>query len=241
MAGRNDARESTVNLTLPRERKLPQGSIIFIIVLLIAIVYGGSYLLAAAHRMAGQPVTPVPDRLAAQAGLSPPPAPASAGPDAAPVDPASPLPNVPSANAPPSNAPSSNASAAASPPPAAPASSPPQSARPTATANIAAAETLPDGQKYGLKNANSRITLRVHKTVQVMVQNPAHTVFISRILQPGDTYRVPNLPGLTLSAADAGAVEVILDESSKGYIGMSGAAADAVSLNPQDLVDRQRQ
>jgi cytoskeleton protein RodZ len=222
MAGRNDARESTVNLTLPRERKLPQGSVIFVIVLLIAVVYGGYYLFSAAHRMAGQPVTPVPDRLAAQAGLKPPPPPSTVAAPSAAAESAAP------ASAPPAAAPSPPAVV---PPPGTLATSP----------NAAAADTLPQGQKYGLQNKGSRITLKVHKTVRVVVQNPAHTIFISRDLQPGDTYQVPNLTGLTLATPDGGALEVVLDGSSLGYIGKGGAAVDAASLNPQDLIDHKGQ
>jgi hypothetical protein len=59
------------------------------------------------------------------------------------------------------------------------------------------------------------------------------------VLQPGDSYQVPNMVGLTLSAADGGALEVILDGSPAGYVGKDGATAQGWSLNPQDIVDRQ--
>ena len=45
--------------------------------------------------------------------------------------------------------------------------------------------------------------------------------------------------GLRFSASDAGATELILDGSSVGFAGEDGVAAKGLSLNPQNLVDRQ--
>ena len=46
--------------------------------------------------------------------------------------------------------------------------------------------------------------------------------------------------GLRLSSPDAGAVEVILDGSSMGFVGKDGATARGLSLNPQNIVDRRQ-
>jgi len=45
---------------------------------------------------------------------------------------------------------------------------------------------------------------------------------------------------LRLSSPDAGAVELILDGSSTGFVGKDGAAARNLSLNLQNIVDRQQ-
>jgi cytoskeleton protein RodZ len=82
--------------------------------------------------------------------------------------------------------------------------------------------------------------LRVHRPTHVAVRGARNRAFIDRALVPGDTYRVPNLVGLRLTATDAGAVEVILDGSSVGFVGQDGSAASALSLNPQNIVDRQQ-
>jgi len=112
-------------------------------------------------------------------------------------------------------------------------------AAPPAPAAPAAAETLPAGRAYGAQNTNSRITLRVHRASQVTVSGANNRVFISRTLQPGDTYIVPNIAGLRLNAPDSGAVELIVDGNSVGFAGENGVVANGMLLNPQDLAARQ--
>lgn len=213
IAGRTENRDGiTIQVNVPRERKLPQGGLIFAAVLLIALAYGGYYLVVTASRTATQALTPVPDRLAAQVGLAQAP---PAAPAITPIPPA-PVP-VP--------APASVQSALSAPPSAA-ASAP------------AADETLPRGQKFGTQNVNSHVTLRVHREGRVDVVGPNNRVFIGRVLKPGDTYQVPNLPGVTLTTPDAGAIELILDGTSIGFVGQNGAAVSGLSLSPRDIADR---
>jgi hypothetical protein len=45
---------------------------------------------------------------------------------------------------------------------------------------------------------------------------------------------------LRLSAPDAGAIEIILDGSSVGFVGADGSVARGMSLNPQSIVDRRQ-
>jgi cytoskeleton protein RodZ len=97
---------------------------------------------------------------------------------------------------------------------------------------------LPLGERYGEQNRNSRVTLRVHRPTRVAVLGARHHVWINRILRAGDTYRVPNLRGLTLSASDAGAVEVILDDNTVGFAGTDGAPAKGLPLQPQSIISR---
>jgi cytoskeleton protein RodZ len=92
---------------------------------------------------------------------------------------------------------------------------------------------LPPGTRYGVRNRNSRITLRVHSPTIVAVRDGRNRVFIDRELSPGDTYRVPDRAGLWLTAVDASAVEILLDGSSVGFAGAQGAAVKDLSLNPQ--------
>jgi cytoskeleton protein RodZ len=99
---------------------------------------------------------------------------------------------------------------------------------------------LPTGKRYGTRNRTSRITLRAHRPTHIAVQGARNRTFIDRVLWPGDTYRVPNSVGLRLSSPDAGAVELILDGTSVGFAGKDGATAKNLSLNPQNVVDRQQ-
>jgi cytoskeleton protein RodZ len=211
IAGRGEPDEPPPTFTAEeKERKLPQGWIVFVVLLLIAVVWGGYYLSVSANRMLAQDVQPVPQQLARQAGVEAAPMVQPAARTAAP-------------------APASRSPAA---PPTAVASLPP----PAVTAPPAADASLPPGTSYGLGNTNSRLTLRIHKPTRLLVQGPGGKIYINRSLKPGDTYRAPNLVGLILTAADASGVEIILDGMPVGRAGQG--VVNGVSLNPQEIMDR---
>ena len=134
------------------------------------------------------------------------------------------------------------------PPPASPpelALPPPPAAAPTQTvAGRSERESrfhapLPLGRRYGIENGNTRIILRVHRSTRLAVQGTGNRIFIDRILDAGDTYRVPNMVGLKLTAPDAGAIEVILDDTTVGFAGRDGVLARGLSLEPQSIIERQ--
>jgi cytoskeleton protein RodZ len=201
IAGRGDNKEVENSAPSP-EYKWLQGQWLVGGLLLVALLYAGYYLIVSATQLSEQPVKPVPERLAAEAGLPPASASASAPPAVA----ALPAPTAPVA--------------AVSP------------------AAQAPAPTLPPGRTYGVQNTSSRITLRVHRQTPVTVAGANNRMFINRLLQPGDTYLVPNLTGLRLSVPDSGAVELLLDGNSVGFAGQNGVATNGFPLNPQELSAR---
>jgi len=203
IAGRGDQKEPQVTAPLPAERLWLHGQWVVGALAVAAVLYAGYYLFVSATQLTEQPVLPVPERLAAEAGL--PPSANTTSSATAPV--ATPTPVTPPAAATPP-------SQAAAPPP------------------------LPPGLRYGVRNANSRITLRVHRPLLVTVEGTNNRVYISRMLQPGDTYAIPNVGGLRLSAPDSGAVELILDGSSIGFAGENGVVANGLPLNAQELAAR---
>lgn len=95
---------------------------------------------------------------------------------------------------------------------------------------------LPEGQTYGEKNVDSRVTLRVYAAARVLVQGPGNAVYLNRTLAPGDSYRTPNIPGVILTTPDSGAIEIIVDGMPLGFLGAKGAIAEGLSLNAQDLI-----
>jgi len=242
IAGRSEAREGAVQVTSPRERRLPPGGIVLAALLLIALIYGAYYLFVAVNRMTAQPVTPVPARLAEQAGLSapaPPPSTPTRSTDTAPA-------TTPGASeggtaitapsttgSPPESGQGTGAAPAAAPVTA------PAAAQASATQSANSAAAVPQGRKFGAQNAGSRITIVAHRPTHILVQGRNKLLLQDRQLQPGDSYLVPNMVGVTVSTSDSGALELILDGASMGYAGKDGVASEGLSLNPQDIVDRQ--
>ena len=206
IAGRGENKEPQAS-TPPPDYKWLRGEWVVGGLLLVALLYAGYYLIVSVTQLSEPPVKPVPERLAAEAGLPP----ASPAPTAAP-------------------APQPPAGAAA---PAA--TSRPAIATPAAKAPV---PTLPAGRTYGVQNTSSRITLRVHRPSQVTVAGTGNRLFINRMLQPGDTYLVPNVTGVRLSVPDSGAVELLLDGNSVGFAGQNGVAASDLPLTPQELSTR---
>ncbi len=97
---------------------------------------------------------------------------------------------------------------------------------------------LPQGHVYGQQNRGARVLLRMKQATRILVQGSTGTVFINRTLNAGDSYMVPDLVGLTLTAADAGAVEVDLDGVAMGLAGRQGQIGETLSLDPQAIADR---
>jgi serine/threonine protein kinase len=87
-----------------------------------------------------------------------------------------------------------------------------------------------EGTVYGAENTGSRFTLRIHRPTIVLISGRTGQFLVERAMQAGDSYRAPNLPDLTVTTQDAGAVEVVFDEKSLGYIGKNGTSAQRVSL-----------
>jgi len=220
IAGRSDS-DSTPQVTVIDEddhRRLPQGWKIIAAVGVLLMLYGLYYLIASAASMFSQPATPPPPTTQ----IAPKPVAAHVAPHPAAFPP------PPAASPPPA---STDASATPGQPAA---------ATPVATAPGAApaAAPLPAGTVYGQQNRNARVILRVHVATRILVQGPDGLVYLNRTLNPGDTFMVPNRVGVTLTTTNASAVEVDLDGQSMGFAGHGSGVAEAVSLDPQAIVDR---
>lgn len=87
-----------------------------------------------------------------------------------------------------------------------------------AQANSKAAAALPRGRVYGSDNTNSRFTLRIHRPTRLTVHARGTRLLFSRVVQPGDLYRAPSVAA-TVSTEDAGAVEVLFNGTSAGFVG----------------------
>jgi cytoskeleton protein RodZ len=88
---------------------------------------------------------------------------------------------------------------------------------------------------YGEGNAGSRITLRAGGESWIQVRASDDTLLMTRTLRPGDSYRVPNQPGLKLMTGNAGALEILVDGETAPAIGAPGAVKRNVMLEPERL------
>jgi cytoskeleton protein RodZ len=213
-------------------RRLPQGWRIITGAVVILIGWGAWHLLSPGTS-SNQPVPPAPV-------LNPP----------KPVAPPKPVQQAatPSPAAPAAADSSINQEAAATPPPAAGAKTPATSlppanaASPTAASQGAAVPAVPAGNGagtvYGSLNQNPRIILRARGDVRLTVKNAEGQMILNRDLKSGDSYQVPNTPGVTLATNNAGAVEMDLDGIALGRAGAPQQILGKVSLDPQSLADR---
>lgn len=215
IAGRTDDNAPTITVIDEDEhRRLPQGWKIIAAVVLLLFAYGAYHLLVpAADKMLAPPVAPVP-----QAAT---PAPRKV----AKVEPPKPQPIAPTVATVPAG---TNPSAT---PPANAAQTPATTAAPQQQAAIA------PGKVYGQLNKNARVVLRMKQPTSVLVQGSDGTTYINRTLNAGDTYLVPDMVGLTLTTANAGAVEIDLDGVAMGAAGKSGQIGETLSLDPQSIAD----
>jgi cytoskeleton protein RodZ len=218
IAGRSDT-DSMPAVTVIDEddhRRLPQGWLIIAGVIVVLMVYGAYYVLTSTSSMTAEPVAAPPQQQVAPkpvAHVAPPPVQQPAQP---------PAPNPTTEGA---------APAQTTAPPA-------TNATPPVVAPVTPPAALPQGQVFGANNRGARVVLRVHQATRILVQGEDGMVYINRAMQPGDSYQVPNVVGLTLTTTDANAVEIDLDGESKGFAGKQSGVAEGLQLDPQAIVDR---
>ena len=62
-------------------------------------------------------------------------------------------------------------------------------------------------------------------------------MLVTRLLAAGDSYEVPNRPGLVLLTGNAGALEIIVDGAAVPSIGGNGVVRRGVALEVERLKD----
>ena len=233
IAGRTDETIPPVTVIDEDEhRRLPQGWKIIAGVVLVLVLYGAYQLAASADRMLNEPVTAPPPQYAPKPVAVHKPAPV---PQALVQQPALTLPQTGLAE----NTAVGTVVSLPSQTPAQPTNTNGLlSSGVPADQSAAQPAPLPKGQVYGEQNKNARVVLLVRQPARILVQGPDGTLFINRTLKPGDSYRVPNFVGMTLTTSNAGAVELDLDGLAMGLVGKGQETAEAMSLDPQAIMDR---
>ncbi len=239
------------------ERGVPGGRTLLLALILAICGYATWYYLSTDERSRPERVTEVPADL-----LAPTPAPpaavamrvpaatakprlSTAGTGAEPTpDPASRSRFVsdnrqPTGAVAPGGAPLAAAATAAfappSPPPAT-ASPPagPQSPPRAAPSSALTGSTEPT-PAHDAAGAPSRIVLQATADSWIEVRDANRTVLFTGVLKPGETYRVPDRPGLSLRAGNAGGLSVLVDGKPAPALGPPGAVRRNIALDPQSL------
>ena len=108
---------------------------------------------------------------------------------------------------------------------------------PTSNSDGQSANETPSAPRlYGDGNGESRVTLTARLDSWVQVVSEDNELLLTRILRAGDTYFVPNQPGLLLLTGNAGALQVSVDGRALPPIGPIGAVRRNVSLDPEHLL-----
>lgn len=244
-------------------RSIPGGTMVLAALILAICGYGLWYYLSTGERARPERVSTVPAELAQKpqstaAPDMPPSAPVAGKPEtpaipppaaAAPAEVASAPASPPVAAPAPASGPSTTADAPVSSPEAEPAPASPPAAAPLATAAstvvgsdrtsaaggappVAAARPA-DGPKIYGANDPGRIVIHVTGDCWVQVRDRSQTVVLQRVLHAGDTYQVPETPGLAMRTGNGSALQVAVDGRPAPAIG--GTVRHNVLLDPDRL------
>jgi cytoskeleton protein RodZ len=220
ISGRRDEHvPADSNFHVEDQRRLPYGWRIVAGIVGLALVYGVWHLMSAGNAPQTVPEAPSltpprPQVTAAAKPETPPPAPAASDQAVTP----------PAANVTPQPAPPKTAIV---------------NAAPTQTAKPAPAVPAINAATGQVINAgNGRVVLRARAATRITIKGPDGTTYANRDMEPGDSYNVPGIDGLSLAVANAGALDAVVDGIDLGRVGENEQVLGKVSLDPQSLVDR---
>jgi cytoskeleton protein RodZ len=230
IAGRHDEHTPAIaQMPDDETRHLPRGWRIVAGVVVLLLGYGAWHLFSSGST---QVAVPPPPSLSPPKAVAAKPAPAPAPTQTASAAPATPAPSTKSAAS--TVAPSANMSSLPAPTSAQPSTQ----VKPPVPDNAVSTIGTAGATVYGEQNRNPRVVLKARTDTRITVRGEDGTLYLNRDLKAGDTYMVPNLPGLSLATSNAGAIEVALDGQVLGPVGQGQEILGRVSLDPQSLVDR---
>jgi cytoskeletal protein RodZ len=126
--------------------------------------------------------------------------------------------------------------------PPAPAVPPPAAAAGTVAALPAAPPAAPAAaaavRAFGAAEGESRIAVVASSDSWIQVRNGAGDLVFTRVLRPGEVYRVPDQPGLRMVTGNAGGIAVVLDGAQLPPMGAQGQVLRDIALDPQRLAAR---
>jgi cytoskeleton protein RodZ len=225
------------------ERSIPHGSMLLMALILALCGYGTWYYLATGERSHPERVAEVPEVLLPPAlrhrvGESTTPSAAEAAPANRPAvsTEIAPSPFLAPVSEP--GRAGGSPGAAAIPPPESPPIS--QAAAQPPIAATVPAEPAPSMQSdeppaYGAVDGPARVVIRAAVDSWVQIRDTDQSTLFARVLKAGESYRVPDHPGMSLRTGNAGGLEITVDGQPAPSIGPNGAVRN-VPLEPQSLI-----
>jgi cytoskeleton protein RodZ len=98
-------------------------------------------------------------------------------------------------------------------------------------------DSVADGKVFGTEFTDSRVVLKAAgDDCWVQVREMDGSLLVSRLLRKGDSYRVPNRPGLSLMVGNAGSLDVSVDGRKGPALGAVGQVRRDIRLDPDKLL-----
>ena len=117
---------------------------------------------------------------------------------------------------------------------------PPEETAPPSTTteepSLPSADTGYVPKVYGRTNLDARVVITAVDDSWVQVQGPDNELLLTRILHAGDSYRVPDRPGLVMVTGNAGGLEVKVDDAVAPALGPLGVVMRNIALDPDRLL-----
>ena len=98
-----------------------------------------------------------------------------------------------------------------------------------------AAPDLPTGRVYGAQNRDSHVQIRATQDAWVQIRDADGDPVFTRVLHPGDVFRVPEHPGVRLRTGNAGGLEAIVDGGPPHPLGQVGQVLRDVLIDAAQL------
>jgi cytoskeleton protein RodZ len=88
---------------------------------------------------------------------------------------------------------------------------------------------------YGAVDGTARIVVRATSDSWIQIRSTDQALLFTRVLKPGESYLVPDRPGVSMRTGNAGGLEITVDGKPTASIGPNGAIR-TIPLEPQALL-----
>ena len=93
-----------------------------------------------------------------------------------------------------------------------------------------------EGRIFGASNSDARVVLSATSDSWVQVRDAEGELLLTQVLRTGDSFLVPNEPGITMRTGNAGGLSITVDGRPIASLGALGDVVDGVVLEPERLL-----